>query len=118
LLNLGISTKKLRTSHIAHPNRLLQESTIQRRNWTCQCLEIENPECDSFDVRLADNGPGIPVAIRESLFDPFVSSGKLNGTGLGLAIVLKIIHDHGGSVSVEKTSDAGTVFFDQITTSC
>jgi len=65
---------------------------------------------DSFDVRLADNGPGIPAAIRESLFDPFVSSGKLNGTGLGLAIVLKIIHDHGGSVSVAATSDAGTVF--------
>jgi signal transduction histidine kinase len=65
---------------------------------------------DSFDVRLADNGPGIPAAIRESLFDPFVSSGKLNGTGLGLAIVLKIIHDHSGSVSVEATSDAGTVF--------
>jgi len=65
---------------------------------------------DSFDVRLADNGPGIPAAIRESLFDPFVSSGKLNGTGLGLAIVFKIIHDHGGSVSVAATSEAGTVF--------
>jgi len=65
---------------------------------------------DSFDVRLADNGPGIPAAIRESLFDPFVSSGKLNGTGLGLAIVFKIIHDHGGSVSVAATSDAGTIF--------
>ena len=65
---------------------------------------------DSFDVRLADNGPGIPAAIRESLFDPFVSSGKLNGTGLGLAIVLKIIHDHCGSVKVEATSNAGTVF--------
>ena len=65
---------------------------------------------DSFDVRIADNGPGIPAAIRESLFDPFVSSGKLNGTGLGLAIVSKIIHDHHGSVTVEETSDTGTVF--------
>jgi signal transduction histidine kinase len=65
---------------------------------------------DSFEVRIADNGPGIPAAIRESLFDPFVSSGKLNGTGLGLAIVSKIIHDHHGSVTVEETSDTGTVF--------
>jgi signal transduction histidine kinase len=65
---------------------------------------------DSFDVRVSDNGPGIPAAIRESLFDPFVSSGKLNGTGLGLAIVTRIIHDHHGSVNVEATSDAGTVF--------
>jgi signal transduction histidine kinase len=65
---------------------------------------------DSFDVRIADNGPGIPAAIRESLFDPFVSSGKLNGTGLGLAIVSKIIHDHHGSITVEETSVKGTVF--------
>ena len=68
------------------------------------------PSDDSFDVRIADNGPGIPATIRESLFDPFVSSGKLNGTGLGLAIVSKIIHDHHGSVTVEETSDTGTVF--------
>jgi nitrogen-specific signal transduction histidine kinase len=39
-----------------------------------------------------------------------VSSGKPNGTGLGLAIVNKIIHDHGGSIAVERTSEAGTAF--------
>jgi signal transduction histidine kinase len=65
---------------------------------------------DSFDVRIADNGPGIPATIRDSLFDPFVSSGKLNGTGLGLAIVSKIIHDHHGSITVEETSATGTIF--------
>jgi nitrogen-specific signal transduction histidine kinase len=43
------------------------------------------------------------------MFDPFVSSGKPNGTGLGLAIVSKIVGDHGGSVSVERTSESGTV---------
>ena len=65
---------------------------------------------ESFEVRVADNGPGIPASIRATLFDPFVSSGKPNGTGLGLAIVNKIIRDHGGSVRVEQTSEAGTVF--------
>lgn len=65
---------------------------------------------DSFDIRVMDNGPGIPDAIRSTLFDPFVSSGKPNGTGLGLAIVNKILHDHDGSVSVESTSESGTVF--------
>ncbi len=62
-----------------------------------------------FDVRVTDNGLGIPPSIRDSLFDPFVSSGKPNGTGLGLAIVSKIVHDHGGQVSVERTTDTGTV---------
>jgi signal transduction histidine kinase len=65
---------------------------------------------ESFEIRVSDNGPGIPVAIRNNLFDPFVSAGKPNGTGLGLAIVSKIIADHGGGVSVESTSKSGTTF--------
>jgi signal transduction histidine kinase len=65
---------------------------------------------DNFEIRVSDNGPGIPVAIRNNVFDPFVSAGKPNGTGLGLAIVSKIISDHGGTVSVESTSERGTTF--------
>jgi len=65
---------------------------------------------DHLSVSVSDNGPGIPVAIRNNLFDPFVSAGKPNGTGLGLAIVSKIIADHGGGVSVESTSKSGTTF--------
>src|SRR5580704_6259341 len=63
-----------------------------------------------FEVRIADNGPGVPDSIRGTLFNPFVSSGKSNGTGLGLAIVSKVVHDHGGTVIVERTSVAGTIF--------
>jgi signal transduction histidine kinase len=73
---------------------------------TVDILSAEN----SFEIRVADNGQGIPVSIRTSLFDPFVSAGKSNGTGLGLAIVSKIINDHGGSVTVESTSSTGTIF--------
>src|SRR5580704_13384791 len=65
---------------------------------------------ESFEVRVADNGAGVPASIRGTLFNPFVSSGKSNGTGLGLAIVSKVIHDHGGAVTVERTSGAGTIF--------
>jgi signal transduction histidine kinase len=64
----------------------------------------------SFEVRIADDGIGIPAGIRSTLFDPFISSGKSNGTGLGLAIVSKIVHDHYGSVAVEKTGETGTTF--------
>ena len=59
---------------------------------------------------MADNGPGIPPEIRQSLFHPFVSHGKQKGFGLGLAVVLKIIQDHGGQVTVEKSAPDGTVF--------
>ncbi len=64
---------------------------------------------DSFEIRVTDQGSGVPESIRGRVFDPFVSSGKPNGTGLGLAIVSKIVGDHGGSVSVERTSESGTV---------
>ncbi len=65
---------------------------------------------DSLEIRVADNGRGIPESIRARLFEPFVSAGKENGTGLGLTVVQKIIQDHGGDVIVEKTSPEGTVF--------
>ena len=62
------------------------------------------------EVRVGDNGPGIPEAIRDRLFQPFVSHGKENGTGLGLTVVQKIVQDHGGDVTVEETSPQGTIF--------
>jgi signal transduction histidine kinase len=74
-------------------------------------VEVEiSSTSDRFEIRVADNGSGIPDSIQETLFDPFVSSGKPNGTGLGLAIVNKIVHDHNGSIAVESTSCAGTTF--------
>jgi signal transduction histidine kinase len=65
---------------------------------------------EAFEIRVTDNGTGIPDAIRATLFDPFISSGKPSGTGLGLAIVKKIVHDHDGSIEVERTSESGTIF--------
>jgi signal transduction histidine kinase len=72
-------------------------------------LEL-TPAPDGIQIRVADNGRGIPESIRGKLFEPFVSSGKENGTGLGLTVVQKIVQDHGGDVIVEQTSVAGTVF--------
>ncbi|MGA8623042.1 MAG: ATP-binding protein [Candidatus Sulfotelmatobacter sp.] len=64
----------------------------------------------SVTIDVADNGPGIAESIRDRLFHPFVSFGKANGTGLGLTVVQKIVQDHGGTVLMERTSDARTVF--------
>lgn len=64
----------------------------------------------AVELRVSDNGGGIPQCVRGNLFEPFVSFGKENGTGLGLTVVQKIVQDHGGDVSVERTSAEGTVF--------
>ncbi len=64
----------------------------------------------ALSIAISDNGPGIAEQIRAKLFHPFVSYGKENGTGLGLTVVQKIVQDHGGSVTIERTTDARTVF--------
>ncbi len=61
---------------------------------------------------IADDGPGIPDAIRKNIFNPFFttkSPGK--GTGLGLSITWDIIvSKHNGTISVETPVEGGTVF--------
>jgi len=61
-------------------------------------------------ISLADNGPGIPADICDTLFEPFVTHGKKQGTGLGLSIAQKIVGDHGGSLTVESDPSWGTRF--------
>lgn len=65
-------------------------------------------------VRVADDGPGIPLAERVRVFDRFVRldsdrSRSAGGTGLGLAIVREIVLAHGGTVAIESGNPAGTV---------
>jgi signal transduction histidine kinase len=70
-------------------------------------VEAEADE-KQFVVRVRDNGSGVPSVVRDTLFEPFVSCGKVNGTGMGLAIVSKIVRDHGGVATVESSTNEGT----------
>ncbi|PAU98125.1 two-component system sensor histidine kinase NtrB [Paracoccus salipaludis] len=54
-----------------------------------------------LQVEVEDNGPGVPEAIADQIFEPFVS-GRENGTGLGLALVGKIVTEHGGLIRVDS----------------
>ena len=65
---------------------------------------------DAVEFRLSDTGPGIPPAISQNLFEPFVTFGKPAGTGLGLAIAKKNIEDHGGTISVDSVLGQGATF--------
>lgn len=62
-------------------------------------------------VDVADDGPGIPAAIRSRVFEPYVTTRRVGeGMGLGLAISKKILLDHGGDLELLGTSEAGTTF--------
>lgn len=52
-------------------------------------------------VEVEDDGPGVPEAIADQVFEPFVS-GRENGTGLGLALVSKIAADHGAGLRLDS----------------
>ncbi|WP_245443005.1 sensor histidine kinase [Methylobacterium terrae] len=54
-------------------------------------------EDERMRVRVTDQGPGVPEALRGRLFEPFVT-GRPDGTGLGLALVREIARAHGGQV--------------------
>ncbi len=63
------------------------------------------------EVRIADDGVGIPPAIRERIYDPFFTTKPVGkGTGHGLALAHRIITNHGGTITFESESGRGTVF--------
>jgi PAS domain S-box-containing protein len=74
------------------------------------------PENGKVGMSVSDQGPGIPVAQREHVFEPFVQltdsrgSAQRHGTGLGLAISKRIVEDHGGELAIFDAPGGGSLF--------
>jgi signal transduction histidine kinase len=71
---------------------------------------------DRVRVTIDDQGPGVPAAFRESIFQPFKQvegsvAHKKGGTGLGLAISQAIVAEHGGSLNVTEAPGGGARFW-------
>ena len=66
-------------------------------------LEI-SPGAGVVRLGVADNGPGVPPALRDTLFQPFVT-GKAEGIGLGLAIARDIMRQLGGDLTHSESAD-------------
>jgi nitrogen fixation/metabolism regulation signal transduction histidine kinase len=63
-----------------------------------------------FAIIIEDDGPGVPEAARERVFDPYFTT-KPEGTGLGLAIVKKVVVEHNGSITVRRGDRLGGAAF-------
>jgi nitrogen fixation/metabolism regulation signal transduction histidine kinase len=66
-------------------------------------------ERDRAVLEVLDDGPGIPEAERERVFDPYITT-KAEGTGLGLPIVKKVVLEHGGEVACLDNPNGGARF--------
>jgi len=64
----------------------------------------------SVEIRVCDNGPGVPSHIRSRIFEPFFTTkGRRSGMGLGLAITREIIEGYGGTIGLADGT-SGTTF--------
>lgn len=61
------------------------------------------------EVKIADDGPGIPEEYRKRIFEPYFTT-RADGTGLGLAIAKRIVTVHRGAINVESFPGTGTIF--------
>ncbi|MBS0612244.1 MAG: PAS domain-containing protein [Proteobacteria bacterium] len=96
MLNLGRNAlQSLAAGHVAAPRLILRTraatgvSIGARRHRVVATIEFE------------DNGPGVPAAIRDTIFYPLVS-GRSDGTGLGLGIAQDLVSRHGGLIEFDS----------------
>ena len=66
---------------------------------------------EKAEIRVADNGSGIPDSVKEKIFQPFFTTKPAGrGTGLGLSLSYDIIRAHGGEIKVDSKEDEGSTF--------
>ena len=77
-------------------------------------IEVTREQDGLATIRVSDRGPGIPVELRDRIFERFFrgqSDGNTGGTGLGLAIVKGLVEAHAGTVAVEQSQSGATIRF-------
>ena len=96
-------------------NLLLNACQAARHGGSVPRVEISVESCtvegrDAIRIGVADSGSGISPSMREKMFFPFSTEGKVNGTGLGLTLALHIAQEHGGSIELVGSEPRRTVF--------
>jgi len=84
----------------------------EHRDWK-PAVRVEASMLDrAVTIDVADNGPGVPIKLRQSLFEAFAGSDGKGSTGLGLAIAADLVRAHGGTIRLvcDEPSSSGAIF--------
>jgi signal transduction histidine kinase len=92
-------------------NLLLNACQAARLGFAPRRVHVTLAEDQRFvHIRVIDSGRGVAPTIEKTLFQPFVSTERVNGLGLGLSIVDCTAREHGGYVELEESGHGRTVF--------
>ena len=107
LINL-ISNAREACRGAADPKVIIRTRFVS--GFVMNAIRLGRPIRLPIQVRISDNGPGIDPALRDHIFEPFVTS-KKNGQGLGLALVKKLVRDMDGRITHERDEAEGWTHF-------
>ena len=91
--------------------RNLLQNAIQHNDKALPEVTVSTAAADGrIEVRIADNGPGIPDAQKEDIFGKGEKDLESSGAGIGLYLVQSLVDGYGGEVWVEDNDPEGSVF--------
>ena len=82
-------------------------NSAQAMNGHGRIVVSAGPAPGGGEIRVHDEGPGIPPDVREQVFEPFFTT-KHRGTGLGLATARRLVEAHGGTLDLVCPPEGGT----------
>ena len=118
-LDISLNSKR---SYVKVSSQLIQQVIFNLINNSCQAIKdggeivietniINHNESDFVELKVSDNGPGIPKDIRDQIFLPFVTTKAASkGTGLGLYLCKNIIEKYNGEIFHNINFQEGTQF--------
>jgi len=109
-----ISSMKIDKVRMQQVVRNLISNAVKFSNSESEITVTLEMIADYIQLRVYDQGPGIPKDELENIFDKFIQSSRTNtgagGTGLGLSICREILKQHNGVIWAENNPDGGAVF--------
>jgi signal transduction histidine kinase len=113
ILESNLSTLLGDGSLLAQLLQNLVSNSIRYCTATAPVIEVSMAESeDGTELRVADNGPGVPAAYRDEIFKPFkrLVGREIEGSGLGLAICRRIAELHGADIRCGEAPGGGALF--------